>query len=313
MEIAINDIEDYSGRFRVRSERRRKRAVKEAYDKNLLRLGREWDAIRRKRYSVGWDELNPPVQRGYVRFFVLRDDIKRTKQAGFFENLLAKINVRQYSHRKDFLVKRRRYGKKVYASREHTLPLVESWELQRKKLTAEELAFFSEETIYHTRQHCSRIAYRFTEPWRFILRIQPNMITKVRKMNVDLDRREADLDRYFSFDNRLDHWVKLLNGNAYKWHSGPPKQPNPFLNRSFADILSEYYPEPMLRITHKDSQTPGNLYFYQANVPPPVSRPFPREAGLPRHFSSIYIEKIEPLSPDRFLPVKFIKLNRQVH
>ena len=313
MEIAINDIEDYSGRFRVRSERRRKRAAKEAYDKNLLRLGREWKAIHRKRYSLGWDELNPPVQRGYVRFFVLRDDIKRTKQAGFFENLLAKINVRQYSHRKDFLVKRRRYGRKVYAPREHTLPLVESWELQRKKLTAEELAFFSEETIYHTRQHCSRIVYRFTEPWRFILRIQPNMITKVRKMNVDLDRREADLERYFSFDNRRDHWLKLLDGSAYNGYSGLPKRASPFLNRSFADILSEYYPEPTLRITHKDSQTPGDLYFCHVDAPPAARLPFPREAGLPRHSSYIYVEKIESLSPDRSLPVKFYKLNRQVH
>jgi hypothetical protein len=272
MEITIDDIEDYRGRFRVRSERRRKRAAKEAYDKNLLRLGREWDAVRHKRYSLGWDELNPPIQRGYVRFFVLRDDIKRTKQAGFYEKLLAKINVRQYSHRKDFLVKRRRYGKKVYAPREHTVPLLESWELRKIKLTTEEFACFSEETIYSGQQHCSRVVYRFTEPWRFVLRIQPNMITKVRRRNVDLDRREADLDRYFSFDNRLDHWMKLLDGNTYKWYTDLSKRASPFLNRSFADILSEYYPEPTFRITHKNPQETGDFYFGHFNAVPAISR-----------------------------------------
>jgi hypothetical protein len=203
---------------------------------------------------------------------VLRDDIKRTKQADFYEKLLAKINVRQYSHRKDFLVKRRRYGKKVYAPREHTVPLLESWELRKIKLTTEEFACFSEETIYSGQQHCSRVVYRFTEPWRFVLRIQPNMITKVRRRNVDLDRRKADLDRYFSFDNRLDHWMKLLDGNTYKWYTDLSKRASPFLNRSFADILSEYYPEPTFRITHKNPQETGDFYFGHFNAVPAISR-----------------------------------------
>ncbi|MBT1689917.1 hypothetical protein [Dawidia soli] len=271
MDIVIDDIEeDYHGRIRLRSERRRKRAAREAYEKQLLQLGREWQAISRKLYNLGWDELNPPIQRGYVRFFVLRDDIKRTKQAGFFEKLLAKINVRQYSHRKDFLVKRRRYGKKIYVPREHTLPTLEGWQLWRLKLTPEERTYFSEETVYSTRLRSSRVVYRFTEPWRFVLRIQPNMITKVRKKDVDLERRNAALNHYFAVDNHRVQWIKLEDGSthtSYTWlpkHPTPEKYISPLYNRSFHDILSEYHPEPTLRITHKNPQSPGDFSLVEA-------------------------------------------------
>jgi hypothetical protein len=281
METGIENIDDYRSRFRLRSERQRKRAAKEAHDKELLRLGREWLAIRRRMYRLGWDELSPPVQRGYVRFFVLRDDVKRTKQAGFFEALLAKINVRQYSHRKDFLVKRRRHGKKIYMPREHVLPVLESWELRKLKLTAEEVTCFSEETVYEARKHCSRVVYRFTKPWRFVLRIQPNMITKVRRKDVDLDRRKAFLDCYFSVNNHLESWLKLKGGTqkSYTWarkNPTPKKYISPFFNRSFADILSEYYPEPTLRITYKNPQPPGDFSYYRN-----ITHPMPYKYSSP--------------------------------
>lgn len=269
MEAGIEGIDDYHGRFRLRSERRRKRAAKDDYEKELRRMGREWIASRRKLNALGWEELNPPVQRGYIRFFVLREDIKRSRKAGFFEKLLSKINTSQYSHRKDFLVKQRKHGKKIYVPREHTLPLLERWELNRAELTVEERAYFYEDTVYDARLRRSRVVFRFIEPWRFVLRIQPNIITKARKIDVDLERHAAALSHYFDDKDRWYRWVKLKRGNTHKPFTQLPKHPtpekyiSPFLNRSFADILEEYYPEPMFLITHKNPQPPGDFSFYR--------------------------------------------------
>ncbi len=46
----------------------------------------------------------------------------------------------------------------------------------------------------------------FTEPWRFVLRIKPNMITKTRVIDIELERREKEIYYYLE---RGDHWHRL--------------------------------------------------------------------------------------------------------
>jgi len=40
-------------------------------------------------------DLRPPYQRGWNRFFVLREDMKQDSKAKFFIQLLEKINTKQ--------------------------------------------------------------------------------------------------------------------------------------------------------------------------------------------------------------------------
>jgi hypothetical protein len=259
MDMMNNDFELNS---RLRSARRRKRIQKKDFDKTLLRFYKEEKAIRQQIWDLGWTELKPPVQQGYVRSFVLRGDVKRTKQASFFEAILVKINTKEWSSRKDFKKKRRRFGKKIYVVREQQLRDVEEREFWGRKFNDAERAFFYE-TLSHVIQRKKPIkVYRFTEPWRFVLRVQPNMITKVRVKDLDLERRMADIGRYFEVDNRRYKLWRLLRGyNGWKCDFPDPKYSNPLHNRSFSDILEEYYPEPILKISHNNPRKSRGFSF----------------------------------------------------
>ena len=109
-------------RSRIRSFRRRKRLKKEAFDKKLIVLRKELLAIRRRDRELGYEELSPPVQRGWKRVFVLRDELTRGKDAKFLEGILEKINTTKYSWRKDFKKKRRHnYRRKIGHRQDLTL------------------------------------------------------------------------------------------------------------------------------------------------------------------------------------------------
>lgn len=247
---------------RIRTKRHKKRMQREDADKQLIRKHKEekaiWSAVR----NLGWTELKPPTQQGFVRFFVLRGDVARTKEAPFFLKLLDKINTRQWSHRRDFKKKRRRYGKKVYVVREQNLRDI--WESNfARKFDEKERLYFYETLVHYGNSKTPYKVFRFLEPWRFVLRIQPNMITKVRVKDLDLERQGAEINRYFEVDNRRARLWKLLYGNN-RWKSdfiSRGKYDNPLENKSLSSILDEHWPEQGLKVTFKNPQTSEGFLF----------------------------------------------------
>jgi hypothetical protein len=248
--------------YRLRTSRARKRMVKEDFEKKLLRLHKEerdlWKQIR----NLGWTELKPPIQQGFERFFILRDDVRRSRQGQFFEKILEKINKRQWSSRKDFKKKRKKFGKKIYVVREQNLEDVSERDFRSNKFSDAERTWFYE-TLTHVKQSKTPVkVFRFTEPWRFVLRIQPNMITKIRIKDFELEQRAKDIGRFFDFDKRSYTLLKLLNGHTYSWKSRPRgKYKDPFHNRQLPDILNEYHPEPVLNILHANPQKSEGFVF----------------------------------------------------
>ena len=107
--------------FRLQSARRKKRMQHEDFEKHLLALHKEQQQLYKQQQALGWIDLKPPVMRGWKRYFVLRDDVARSKHAGFFEGILEKINKTEFSSRKDFKVKKRKAGKKIYVVRDQQL------------------------------------------------------------------------------------------------------------------------------------------------------------------------------------------------
>ncbi|MGV3588803.1 MAG: hypothetical protein ACO1OF_17490 [Adhaeribacter sp.] len=85
----------YTGRFR--SAREKKRLVKLDFEKQLRQLARERCHLLEQKRSLGYEPLKPPVQKGFKRFFVLRDDVAWSPRAAFFQEILDKINTVQYS------------------------------------------------------------------------------------------------------------------------------------------------------------------------------------------------------------------------
>lgn len=88
---------DYALGARLKSKRRRKRLSKKAKEKQLIALHHlEMDLWHQKR-NLPLVPLEKPYQKGWVRFFVVRDDVQRVDTLGFFTELLEKINNQLWS------------------------------------------------------------------------------------------------------------------------------------------------------------------------------------------------------------------------
>jgi hypothetical protein len=233
--------------YRLRTARQKKRMQYEDFEKHLIHLHKEQKGLWEQRRKLGWEPLIPPVQKGWKRFFVLRDDVERGKHGEFFKNILDKINTKDVSHRKDFLVRRRKYGKKFYVVRGQKL--LEPTEDQFRKLefNDSEKLFFHEEWKLDWGK-CLRKHYVFNEPWCFVLRIRPNMIEKVRVRDEALEARIKAIDNYMERNDFEKKQARLLRGHYKRgrcWSDVEKyDEMNPFENwplERIRDSLKEEY------------------------------------------------------------------------
>ena len=77
--------------YRLRTARQKKRMQYDDFDKQLIQMHKEKNILYEQERNLGWEPLVPPVQKGWKRFFVLRDDVERSKNAEFFKAILKKI------------------------------------------------------------------------------------------------------------------------------------------------------------------------------------------------------------------------------
>lgn len=200
--------------------------------------------MRRQQQALGYEPLDPPIQRGWKRTFVLREDIKLSPHAEFFENLLKVINTVQYSHRRDFKKKKKRKGRKVHIDRIQQPEVLHEYLF--KKLTAEQQQYFREELeIKAHRQHEKIRKYIFTQVWRFVLKVSPNMITEVKIIDPELESRQTQLDNYIE-RNRLRPRICKIRGETYhyrgSWRPAELEKYRYFLDRgSIREELEEHY------------------------------------------------------------------------
>src|SRR5882757_7565214 len=100
--------------YRLRTARQKKRMQREDFEKRLLRLDRDRKKLVRQQNDLGYKPLIPPYQRGWNRSFVLKEGVTADKHKAFFQGILDKINTYDWSYRKDFWIRRRRYARKQY-------------------------------------------------------------------------------------------------------------------------------------------------------------------------------------------------------
>jgi ribosomal protein S15P/S13E len=228
--------------YRFRTARQKKRMQYKDFHKQLIRLHKEDNALYEQKRNLGWEPLLPPVQKGWKRSFVLRDDVARSKQAEFFEKILAKINTHDWSYRKDFKVKKRRLGRKNYVVKEQKLLTPYDWYFMKLGFSDAEKQFFHEVLYWDNRGRIKAIRYVFNEPWRFVLKVKPNIITKVRIKDAVLESKIARLRNYVKRNDLERQQSRVLHGN-YKWpywmRNQKRKEVNPLLNKPIYKIVDE--------------------------------------------------------------------------
>ena len=179
------------GLSRLRNLRSRKRIARTDHEKYLRKCCDRHPELEKQKRNLPLVPLEKPYQKGYVRFFVLREDVKQGKQADFFATLLEKINTYQYADTRKFQKKKKRRGKRIYVARKQELYAFNQWEwqraLERGKFTEKERAYFARIECFNRQKDCFETYYEFTEAWRFELRVNPNMITHYRPVDVTIE------------------------------------------------------------------------------------------------------------------------------
>jgi hypothetical protein len=153
--------------------------------------------------------------------------------------LLEKINTVQLSHRKDFKRKKRQFGKKIYVDKQQYLLPLSTCDIVKLKITEKELAYFEVREIFKNPYEKPVKRFVFTEPWRFTFRIRPNIITKVRARDTELEQKIDQINNYIT-QNGLDGKLnRLFYGYNWRWwkYEGKAKEKDPFKHKSLTQIL----------------------------------------------------------------------------
>ncbi|MBB3054353.1 hypothetical protein [Mucilaginibacter gotjawali] len=205
---------------RLKSARQKKRLVKTDRDKQLIRLDRRHKVLWDQQAKLPWVPLEEPYQRGWKRFFVLREDVKHSPGAEFYEALLPKINTVEYHHDKSFKRKKRRKGKYGYVERKQTLREFDLywWNSARLNLSEQEKACFTLIETFSIKTRRLEIKYVVTEQWRFVLKVVPNMITHKKLKDSDIEKELAWIDNHIDRHDLAPRINLLTRGRGYRWN-----------------------------------------------------------------------------------------------
>ncbi|SIQ40837.1 hypothetical protein [Chryseobacterium sp. RU33C] len=205
---------------RLRSVRSRKRTIRKDVERQIRAKYERSRELWKIRKNLPLMPLDKPYQKGFVRFFVVRNDVKQSKDRDFFEGILKKINTYMYSDNRKFLKKKRKFGRKIYVEREQKLRYITSfsWNYPKLELTDRERQYFEKKEDYYPVRKIFGTYYQFTEPRRFTLRVKPNMITHYKPLDLELEKEYAALDSYLGQHKVIGiiHKTILCKSNPWK-------------------------------------------------------------------------------------------------
>jgi len=207
-------------------------------------MHKEEKRLNELKYRLPLQPLARPYQKGWLRTFVLRPDVATSRQAAFYQELLNKINTVEYSNDKKFRIRKRKWKrKKVWVDKPQYLrEYSERWFFSRDcKLTEQEKLLFHREERMHKHTKEVSIYYVFSERWRFILKVKPRIITHIRMVDGTLDGEIQRLENRITTQHLRHKLNRQIDGRTYHYLSRAPWPPDPFKQRSLADILSEVY------------------------------------------------------------------------
>lgn len=233
-----DDLSLFIACSRLKSARRKKRLVKKDFDRKLRALHKKEKILYQQKRNLPLVPLKEPYRKGWVRSFVVREDVARSKYGDFYQTLLDKINTFQYDHDKSFRGKKKRKRGNVYLTRAQLLKefCVYEWESRTCKLTEAEKIHFHATPKWEKHKFVRK--YLFNEPWRYILKIKPNMITHTQMVDGDLESELQHIDDYIDGRNlrgKLCH----IRGKSAKWRDDCEKEQykNPLKTKKWQDLM----------------------------------------------------------------------------
>lgn len=212
---------------RLRSLRSRKRIIRKDVEKQIRKKYKRSKELWELRRNIPLVPLEKPYQKGFVRFFVVRDDVKRSTDGDFFQGILDKINTKMYSETRKFLKKKRKFGRRIYVDREQKLDRLSiyQWNDPKLGLTTREKQYFLKMEEYNPFRKRYNIYYEFIEPWRFVFKVQPNMITHYKPLDSALEKEYDELDSYLDQYKIIGIIHKTIYGKPNPWKDKYKRDP----------------------------------------------------------------------------------------
>ncbi|MEO7976837.1 hypothetical protein [Flavobacterium sp.] len=239
-------FDDYIKCSRLKNKRRKKRLVKEDFEKQLVQLSKRRHAIYLAIKNLPLIELKEPYQKGWVRFFVVRKDVLRSPDGVFYENVLEKINTFQFSNQKIFMNRKKRFGKKAENPKEQFVSniSISDWNTNTFELTEKEKSCFTLVEKWSDLYNRFLRNYKFNEPWRFVFKIEPYIITHKKAVDVLLESEFRLIDNYIENRNLRGKIYKSRNRDSYYYRSLEKlRNNNEIKTKNLNTIYEEYLEE----------------------------------------------------------------------
>lgn len=192
-----------------------------ARDKLLLRLERESKQLQHALNDAPMLPLDEPYQRGWIKFYALREDVRLRHDVELYREVLAKINQRIWARSRDFIGP----DKKPLDLRPGIILMHEwqrlNWTPTQRRLFAYgpwkvETGFEATPHRHFYRRSGHLVGFSILNPWWMEEMIEPWMITH-RKANLpEVEQRLSEINSYLTHTcgrQRLSN----LHGQRDRW------------------------------------------------------------------------------------------------
>jgi hypothetical protein len=214
------------------TERRAKRAKKDAFEKQLLALDKRYDRLQKD--ADVYIELEKPLLIGYEKYFVLRDDCK----SPFLEKLLPLINNVVFSSNKHFTRRANRRTKRANAEKGRKTVAIEP-KIRRlnphqwNQLSIAQQKYFTPKEIKGSFGQFKTV-YDWNYPWMLLSKIRKKYITRIKVPNPDVMSQETEIENFIrtnhlqpkitkirycskqNFDKQEDYRYRLLEKQIWR-------------------------------------------------------------------------------------------------
>lgn len=225
-------------------------------------------------YNAPIKKLKQPYQRGWVRFFALRDDVLRRNDADRFRELLEYVQCIHYSRKRHFLVRLHAKSSR-FRQRKHKLRVFTALDALQLKIPEQLLSYFmtQKRRPIATRARLRELmlsGYRgpikIRHPHYFVRKIEPYMITHSRVALPDIERRLSEVEFILDQAPNRGRLKNLQCSHSYIWEQIQKEQETrKFSKTTIQDIelaLQEYYMEQK-SITQERVLFPLSLFLFR--------------------------------------------------
>ena len=193
--------------------------LKQQEEKRLREIALEVKDLRHQIQNPPSVRLPEPIQRGWVRHYVLTKEAQLRPDTQVLAQILEVIGTKEYYWRRNF-IKSRRQRPLIEIKQSLKNILIDTWRLYPEKYPDEWRSYFHLEYLQwgHGYYHGHQWFYVFTDTHLLELKIERHWLTHLKIIDPLLIKRHAELEAWMEHHQG---WRKYdrLKGRRHWWHN----------------------------------------------------------------------------------------------